>query len=114
MAALTPRQRDAMLFVQRFTDLNGFSPSFREIATALDLKSKSNVHRMLDRLEAAGFVKRHPSQHRGIGILQRVDDPAATREARAAVAYRDALLRISIGGSVDAVREAREVLGRFP
>ena len=41
---LTPRQREVLDFINKFVQDNGHSPSFSEIASGLDIKSKSNVH----------------------------------------------------------------------
>jgi len=48
---LTAKQRELLLFIQARLGQNGISPSFDEMREALDLKSKSGVHRLISALE---------------------------------------------------------------
>jgi SOS-response transcriptional repressor LexA len=74
---LTPRQRDLLLFIQRYQDANGCSPSFDECCGGVSLASKSGVSRLLEGLEARGLITHIKYRARAITILQRIHDPEA-------------------------------------
>lgn len=76
--SLTPKQRELMLYLQRYIDANGgVSPSFDEMAEACMLASKSGIHRLLQGLEDRGHIARMHHRARAIRILSRVRDPNA-------------------------------------
>ena len=67
---LTAKQRELLLFIDsRLTD-SGISPSFDEMSEALDLRSKSGVHRLISALEERGFIRRLPDQARALEVLK--------------------------------------------
>ena len=78
--ALTPRQRDLMVFIERYCDEHGHAPNFDEMAAGIGLKAKSGIHRMLDELEERGIIARHRNRARAIELLRRAAQP----EVRAA------------------------------
>jgi repressor LexA len=61
---LTAKQHELLLFIQRKLEETGISPSFEEMKDALDLKSKSGVHRLISALEERGFIRRLPNRAR--------------------------------------------------
>ena len=63
---LTAKQHELLLFIQRKLEESGISPSFEEMKDALDLKSKSGVHRLISALEERGFIRRLPNRARAI------------------------------------------------
>lgn len=99
MSSLTPRQRDVMQVIQRHLDATGSAPTYDQIVAALGLKSKSNIHRVIQRLEERGYVRNSlPGHSRSITILRRVSAPLpslpASERARlspACLAYVEAL-----------------------
>ncbi len=68
---LTRRQRDALQFIARFIDVNGYSPNFREIAFGLGLKSNASIYRLTTALEERGFIARRYARRRSITLLRR-------------------------------------------
>ena len=67
------RKNDILLFVNRFSDDNGYSPSYREIAEAVGLKSVSTVAHYVRQLESDGrLVQRHGQRCRSVGTARRV------------------------------------------
>ncbi|WP_412506197.1 LexA family protein [Roseovarius sp. SYSU LYC5161] len=72
---LTPRQHECWRFLASYTRAHGYSPSFEEIAEAMGLASKSNVHRLLQALEQRGFIRRMPGLQRAIEIIRTPDAP---------------------------------------
>ena len=67
---LTVKQRELLLFVNRRLGETGVSPSFDEMREALDLKSKSGVHRLISALEERGFIRRLPNRARALEVLK--------------------------------------------
>jgi repressor LexA len=67
---LTAKQRELLLFIDGRLKTDGVSPSFDEMREALDLKSKSGVHRLISALEERGFIRRLPNRARALEILK--------------------------------------------
>ena len=63
---LTAKQRELLLFIDGRLKEGGISPSFDEMREALDLKSKSGVHRLISALEERGFIRRLPNRARAL------------------------------------------------
>lgn len=86
---LTAKQHELLLFIQRKLEETGISPSFEEMKEALDLKSKSGVHRLISALEERGFIRRLANRARALEVLKqpenisaKVAKPAAANDAR--------------------------------
>ena len=67
---LTAKQRALLLFIHERIERDGVSPSFEEMRDALDLKSKSGIHRLITALEERGFIRRLPHKARALEILK--------------------------------------------
>ena len=67
---LTKKQLQLLNFIHARTQVNGVSPSFDEMKEALDLKSKSGIHRLITALEERGFIRRLAHRARAIEILR--------------------------------------------
>ena len=67
---LTAKQRELLLFIDQRLKAGGISPSFDEMREALDLKSKSGVHRLISALEERGFIRRLPNRARALEVLK--------------------------------------------
>jgi|SRR5690606_12225002 repressor LexA len=81
---LTAKQHELLLFIQRRLEETGISPSFEEMKDALDLKSKSGVHRLISALEERGFLRRLPNRARALEVLRQPENVvAAARTAPA-------------------------------
>lgn len=84
---LTRKQHELLTFIQVRLEQSGISPSFEEMKEALDLKSKSGVHRLISALEERGFIRRLPNRARALEVLRQPDSavskPAAVREPAA-------------------------------
>lgn len=72
---LTPRQNECWVFLTKYTAEHGYAPSFEEIADALNVASKSNIHRLLGALEERGFIRRLRHRSRAIEILKTPKKP---------------------------------------
>ncbi|MEQ1930844.1 MAG: transcriptional repressor LexA [Parvularculaceae bacterium] len=75
---LTEKQRELLVFINRRIKETGVSPSFDEMKEALDLRSKSGIHRLIMALEERGFLRRLPNRARALEVL-RLPDAASTR-----------------------------------
>ena len=67
---LTAKQHELLLFINGRLNNSGVSPSFDEMREALDLKSKSGVHRLISALEERGFIRRLPNRARALEVLK--------------------------------------------
>ena len=67
---LTAKQRELLLFIDKRLGEDGISPSFDEMREALDLKSKSGVHRLISALEERGFIRRLPNRARALEVVK--------------------------------------------
>jgi repressor LexA len=67
---LTRKQYELLLYIDRQLNENGISPSFEEMKEALDLKSKSGVHRLISALVERGFIRRLPNRARALEVLK--------------------------------------------
>ena len=70
---LTRKQHELLLFIDGRLSETGVSPSFEEMKEALDLKSKSGVHRLISALEERGFIRRLPNRARALEVLRMPD-----------------------------------------
>jgi len=108
---LTAKQRELLLFVQGRLGQTGVSPSFDEMREALDLKSKSGVHRLISALEERGFIRRLPNRARALEVLKLADSstPAAAPKAALPAAANDTVElplhgRIAAGTPIEALQ----------
>ena len=81
---LTAKQHELLLYIQRKLEETGISPSFEEMKDALDLKSKSGVHRLISALEERGFLRRLPNRARALEVLRQPENVTATTRPAAA------------------------------
>ena len=88
---LTRKQHELLLYIHKHLGETGVSPSFEEMKDALDLKSKSGVHRLISALEERGFIRRLANRARALEVLRMPDGggvplPAPANDAGAVVA----------------------------
>jgi repressor LexA len=81
---LTAKQHELLNFIHQRLSATGVSPSFDEMREALDLKSKSGVHRLISALEERQFIRRLPNRARALEVVKmpEVAAPAAVAQAR--------------------------------
>ena len=81
---LTTKQKELLVFINARLQETGVPPSFDEMKEALNLQSKSGVHRLIIALEERGFIRRLPHRARAIEIIKLPDamtDAAGQRRA---------------------------------
>lgn len=67
---LTEKQKQLLMFIHGRVQESGVSPSFDEMKDALELKSKSGIHRLITALEERGFIRRLPHRARALEIIK--------------------------------------------
>ena len=67
---LTRKQYELLMFIHERVRESGIPPSFDEMKVALDLKSKSGIHRLITALEERGFIRRLPNRARAIEVVR--------------------------------------------
>ncbi len=119
---LTRKQYDLLHFIHERLQIDGVPPSFDEMKEALDLRSKSGIHRLITALEERGFIRRLAHRARAIEIIKLPDSLEAKSPRRApsdasdgkgvqmgAVAMSIELPvmgRIAAGTPIEAIRES--------
>ncbi len=122
---LTRKQHELLLFINERLSDTGVSPSFEEMKEALDLKSKSGVHRLIGALEERQFLRRLPNRARALEVVKLPGDAVPDRggatvsdlaQARARAAERAApsrsvpfVGRIAAGLPIEAVEDHEEL-----
>ena len=70
---LTRKQFELLRFINERLKESGMPPSFDEMKDALDLRSKSGIHRLITALEERGFIRRLPNRARAIEVIKLPD-----------------------------------------
>jgi len=78
---LTRKQHELLLFINARLEDTGISPSFDEMKEALDLKSKSGIHRLIKALEERGFIRRLAHRARALEVVKLPETSAAASPA---------------------------------
>lgn len=111
---LTAKQHELLFFIHRRLSETGVSPSFEEMKEALDLKSKSGVHRLIGALEERQFLRRLPNRARALEVMRLPEDTAP--RPRASVADMDsarALKAARTAAANDAPSTAVPLIGKI-
>src|SRR5882724_13301511 len=75
---LTRKQYELLMFIHERVRESGIPPSFDEMKDALDLKSKSGIHRLITALEERGFLRRMEKRARALEIIKLPENVADT------------------------------------
>ena len=122
---LTRKQHELLMFIHERMKESGIPPSFDEMKDALDLASKSGIHRLITALEERGFIRRLPNRARALEVVKLPDSMNPSlggRKARFEPAVIEGNLgkvasppaRNSAGGSDDYARPVSvPVMGRI-
>ena len=94
---LTKKQKELFEFLNKYIDLNGIAPSFEEMKKALNLKSKSGIHRLILSLEQRGFIKRLKHKARAMEITKELPNNNSS-----IASTNDSFLNIPLVGSIAA------------
>jgi repressor LexA len=77
---LTRKQHELLRFIHERLRESGVPPSFDEMKDALDLKSKSGIHRLITALEERGFIRRLPNRARALEVIRLPETVAGTAQ----------------------------------
>ena len=110
---LTRKQHELLTFIDHHLKTTGFSPSFEEMKEALELRSKSGIHRLISALEERGFLRRHHHRARALEVLRLPEDVAARAGAAVAGgaevgAFAPNVIRGDFSARLQGVRAANE------
>lgn len=89
---LTTKQKELLLFINDRIKETGVSPSFDEMKEALDLASKSGIHRLITALEERGFIRRLANRARALEVLKLPDSAVPQPNARQRRDFRPAIV----------------------
>jgi repressor LexA len=93
---LTRKQHELLLFIHQRLKEAGIPPSFDEMKDALNLASKSGIHRLITALEERGFLRRLPNRARALEVL-RLPDSIAPGLAPARNKFSPSIIEGSLG-----------------
>ena len=105
---LTRKQHELLCFIHDRLAQSGVSPSFEEMKDALDLKSKSGVHRLISALEERQFIRRLPNRARALEVVKMPESadrkvvPIGKAKAPVPVAANENVLEIPLHGRIAA------------
>src|SRR4051794_21445495 len=104
---LTRKQHELLIFIDRHLKATGFSPSFEEMKEALQLRSKSGIHRLISALEERGFLRRRHHRARALEVT-RLPNEAVEQQEAPAPSFAPNVIRGDFGRSLPGVRAANE------
>jgi repressor LexA len=81
---LTQKQKELLLFIHERLQDSGVPPSFDEMKDALDLKSKSGIHRLITALEERGFIRRLPHRARALEVIKLPENAESAQQPKPA------------------------------
>ena len=94
---LTSKQKELLMFIHERLKETGVPPSFDEMKDALDLKSKSGIHRLITALEERGFVRRLPHRARAMEILRLPESVVQTVGSARSRGFSPSVIEGSLG-----------------
>ena len=107
---LTTKQHELLNFIHHRLGQSGISPSFDEMREALELKSKSGVHRLISALEERQFIRRLPNRARALEILK-MPELSKAAVAPAASTATPARLRVAANDVIEIPMHGRIAAG---
>jgi repressor LexA len=111
---LTRKQHELLMFIHERIKETGVSPSFDEMKEALDLASKSGIHRLITALEERGFLRRLPHRARALEVVKLPQQATTAAPPKGRAPFKPQL--VEAGQAVPAAaNDSRElpVLGRI-
>ncbi|MBV8915770.1 MAG: transcriptional repressor LexA [Acetobacteraceae bacterium] len=108
---LTRKQHELLVFIDRHLKATGFSPSFEEMKEALQLRSKSGIHRLISALEERGFLRRRHHRARALEVTRLPNEAIETMASDApapAPSFAPNVIRGDFSRNLPGVRAANE------
>jgi repressor LexA len=112
---LTRKQHELLMFIHERIKETGVSPSFDEMKEALDLASKSGIHRLITALEERGFLRRLPHRARALEVIKMPQQATAAAPPKGRTAFQPKVVENARAAAPIAANDVRElsVLGRI-
>ena len=127
---LTRKQHELLMFIHERIKETGVSPSFDEMKEALDLASKSGIHRLITALEERGFLRRLPHRARALEVVKLPQQATTTAPPKGRAPFKPQLVepgqpmptaandtrelpilgRIAAGTPIEAIQQERDRL----
>src|SRR5712671_1117201 len=108
---LTKKQHELLIYINKQLAATGVAPSFDEMKDALNLRSKSGIHRLISGLEERGFIRRLAHRARALEVLRLPEGAATPEPTRAGFAptvikgdFKSAFAGAPSGDGVEAVQ----------
>ena len=108
---LTAKQKELLLFIHERIRETGVSPSFDEMKEALNLASKSGIHRLITALVERGFIRRLPNRARALEVVKLPESATLSAPPSGRHAFRPSL--VSAGGVAGPRQLSLPVLGKI-
>ena len=105
---LTKKQKELYDFLTSYISRNSISPSFEEMKIAVNLKSKSGIHRLITSLEQRGFIKRLKHKARAMEITKNLKNVVNTEDSNSISI--PLLGSIAAGNPIEAIENPNEYL----
>ncbi|MBW8814480.1 MAG: transcriptional repressor LexA [Caulobacterales bacterium] len=111
---LTRKQHELLMFIHERIKESGVSPSFDEMKEALDLASKSGIHRLITALEERGFLRRLPHRARALEVVKLPQQATAAAPPKGRAPFKPQLVDAGAAVATPA-NDTRElpILGRI-
>jgi repressor LexA len=111
---LTRKQHELLMFIHERIKESGVSPSFDEMKEALDLASKSGIHRLITALEERGFLRRLPHRARALEVVKLPQQATAAAPPKGRAPFKPQLVDAG-GAAITPANDTRElpILGRI-
>jgi len=113
---LTRKQHELLMFIHERIKETGVSPSFDEMKEALDLASKSGIHRLITALEERGFLRRLPHRARALEVVKMPQQATASSPPKGRAPFRPQVVEgVRVPEGQAAAADVRElpILGRI-
>lgn len=108
---LTAKQKELLLYIHGRIKDNGVSPSFDEMKEALNLASKSGIHRLITALEERGFIRRLPHRARALEVLKLPESATASAPPKGRQNFRPSV--VGVGQTDSSHPRAVPIIGRI-
>ena len=103
---LTKKQKELFDYLKDYIANNQISPSFEEMKQAVNLKSKSGIHRLITSLEQRGFIKRLKHKARAMEIIDKSNDINTSNE----IINIPLIGSIAAGEAIEAIENANDFI----
>src|SRR3954452_11406974 len=112
---LTRKQHELLMFIHERIKETGVSPSFDEMKEALDLASKSGIHRLITALEERGFLRRLPHRARALEVVKLPQQATTTAPPKGRSPFKPQLVDSGAAPPMPVANDTRDlpILGRI-